>query len=146
MSLIPGYDVRYMVKNNRYVFTTMQALADVSHLEVGALCQLSVYASQAPIAYIVYYFNHYKKEIYVDLVVNTAPGTGLGAKLLNVIITLAARFHYSVRLVAAPHYPVEGVPDRPAITLYRYYARLGFTPAVDFEAPGFNAAFVEFTT
>ncbi len=127
----------------------MAAIADVAHLEAGDPCQLNVYTSigqsQDPMACIVYYFNHYKKEIYVDLVINTARGTGLGAALLKVVMALANRFRYTVRLVAAPHYPVEGLPDRAAINLYRYYARLGFTPAVDFEVPGFDAAFVEFT-
>jgi hypothetical protein len=127
----------------------MEALADVAHLDVDSPCQLHIYllpsVAHEPVAYIVYYFNHFKKEIYVDLVVNTAPKTGLGAALLNVVMTLAARFRYSVRLVAAPHYPVEGLPDRPAVSLYRYYVRLGFTPSVDFEAADFDAAFVEFT-
>jgi hypothetical protein len=147
-TLVAKYDVRYLCKDNRYATVSMTALTDVAHLnDPDTPFQLHVHipGTSKPAAYIIYYINHWKREVYVDLVVNTLCGTGIGATLLKVVIAVAARFHYSVRLVAAPHYPVEGLPDRPALPLYRYYSRLGFRPSVDYDVPEFNAASVEFT-
>lgn len=136
VTLCAKYDVRYICKDNRYATVTMTALTDVAHLNDPEIpFQIHVHnpGTSKPAAYIVYYIYHNKRDVFIDLVVNTIRGTGVGEALLKVVIAVAARFRYSVRLVAAPHYPVEGLPDRPALHLYRYYSRLGFRPAVDYE-------------
>lgn len=144
-SLCAAYDVRYTCKDNRYAKVSMAALTDISHMnDPDCPFQLTIIVDGRAAAYIVYYIYHRAREVYIDLVVNTLRGTGLGAALLKVVVAVAARFHYSVRLVAAPHYPVEGLPDRPALQLYRYYERLGFKAAVDFERAN-DLASVEFT-
>lgn len=138
--------VKYFCSDNRYVKVSHAALCDVSHLPPDSPIQIHIYEGDAsqPAAYIVYYFKHRAAEIYIDLVVSRIKG--LGATLLKVVRAVADRFRYATRFVAAPHYPVEGMPYKSELPLYRYYRSLGFTPTADFEAPNFVASSVEFYT
>jgi len=145
-SVPPHLKVKYFCCDNRYVKVSAQALCDISHLPQDSPIQIHIYDSDGlqPVAYIVYYFFHTAKEIFIDLVVSRQPG--LGAILLKVVRSVANRYRYATRFFAAPHYPVEGLPYKSELPLYRYYRSLGFTPTANFEAPNFAATSVEFYT
>lgn len=84
-SIPPHLKVRYFCSDNRYVHVSSLALYDIIHLPTDSPIEIHIYERESikPLAYIVYYFRHPAKEIYIDLVVSYLPG--LGATLLKVV-------------------------------------------------------------